>query len=149
MPILGIVLSLDPESLDAGQATLERLRRVPHLELGERQGAKQPAVLECADDRRAETLAGIRAKARAETHAETHATIRAKTGGKDRVEAEIDELLALEGVLHVDVVFAEFADLLPETESTGTTPGGVRDDEASPRETPEETPRVMERESWT
>lgn len=121
MPILGIVLSLDPAAPDLGRETLERLQRVPNLELGERQGAKQPAVLECVDDSRT----------------------------RSQVEAEIEDLLAIDGVLHVDVVFAEFEDLLPRSDTNATTVAAPLDVAAAPRETPEEPPRVMERESWT
>jgi nitrate reductase NapAB chaperone NapD len=121
MPILGIVLTLKSESPAEGRAVLERLETIPHLELGARQGAKQPAVLECKDD-----------------------SVDMDVGeSNDRVEAEIEKLREIEGVLHVDVVFAEFADLLPDEDAASPNPTDER--MSRPGE-----PRIeMEPESWS
>ena len=98
MPILGIVLTLDPASPEDGRRVLERLAGVSGLELGERRGAKQPAVLECAHDPLAKDFAD----------------------SNEEVEAKIEALRQIEGVMYVDVVFAEFADLLPD-EAAGSS----------------------------
>ena len=121
MPILGIVLTLKFGSPDEGRAVLEHLEAIPHLELGDRQGAKQPAVLECEND-----------------------TVEMDVGqSNDRVEAEIQKLREIEGVLYVDVVFAEFADLLPDEEAAPPNPTDERTSRPG-------QPRIeMEPESWS
>jgi hypothetical protein len=121
MPILGIVLTLKFGSPDEGRDVLEHLEAIPHLELGDRQGAKQPAVLECEND-----------------------TVEIDVGqSNDRVEAEIQKLREIEGVLYVDVVFAEFADLLPDEEAAPPNPTDERTSRPG-------QPRIeMEPESWS
>ena len=79
MPVLGLVISLDADSIESGGSILDTLRARPQLDLGELQGMKLPVVLECV-----------------------------------RVEEEVEALRNLAGVAYIDVVFAEFADLLED-----------------------------------
>ncbi len=101
MPILGLVLSLDRDCLDPGGRTLEALRAWPDLELGELQGVKLPVVLECVKGPH-DPAASVNREVKLEAKAEA------------RVEAEVEALRNLAGIAHIDVVFAEFADLLPD-----------------------------------
>ena len=60
-----------------------------------------------------------------------------------KLEDEIEKLREIEGVLHVDVVFAEFADLLPDEDAASPNPTDER--MSRPGE-----PRIeMEPESWS
>jgi hypothetical protein len=130
MPILGLVLTLDLDSQSRRERTLVTLRTRANLDVGELQGMKLPVVLECVNDIGAPTTPRSEGK-----------TLEVTSDA--RVESEVDALRTLAGVTHVDVVFAEFADLLPDEPPTAdrSTPEHVAlNDHQSTR---------MEPKSWS
>jgi predicted ATP-grasp superfamily ATP-dependent carboligase len=89
MPVLGVVLVLDDESVVTRRAVAEQLGAFRSLELGDAMAHRWPAVLEAES--------------------------------AEEAEACVDALHAVVGVAGVDIVYADFEDLLTCADARGVS----------------------------